>query len=81
MGTRVRLKASFETSRLTGAAKIIAVAMQKYGMILTDNGSDWFVTGEEHDGWGNMDDLIGQMKKIKGRDFEIVKTGEVIRKR
>jgi hypothetical protein len=79
LGVRVRLKASFDTSIFTGAAKVLVTAMKKYGMILADNGGDWFVSGDEHDGWGNMDDFIAQMKKVKGRDFEIVKTGKVIR--
>ena len=45
MGLRVRLKASFDLSRLSPQARVIAVALQHYGMILADNGSPWYVTG------------------------------------
>lgn len=79
LGIRVRLKASFDTSKFRGAAKVVVTAMKKYGMILADNGSDWFISGEEHDGWVGMDDFIDQMKKVKGSRFEIVKTGRVIK--
>ena len=79
MGARMRLPASFDTSGFTGAARVIVTAMKRYGIILADNGSDWFVTGEEHDGWGDVDDLAAQMKRVKGRDFEFVKTGPVVR--
>ncbi len=79
LGMRVRLKASFDTSGFSGPAKVLVTAMKKYGMILADNGTDWYVSGEESDAWGNMDDFIGQMKKVKGRSFEIVKTGKIIK--
>lgn len=45
MGLRLRLKASFDTSSHSGAALVILQAMQRYGIILADNGSDWYVTG------------------------------------
>ncbi len=45
MGLRVRLKASFDTSGFSPQARVIAVALQRYGMILADNGSPWYITG------------------------------------
>lgn len=79
MGLRVRLKGSFDDSKFTGAAKIVTTAMKKYGLILADNGSNWFITGESNEGWaGEMDGLLSQLGKVKGSDFEIVKTGDVI---
>jgi len=79
MGLRVRLKAGFDTSKLTGPSKIIATAMKKYGLILADNGSDWYITGESNNAWGpEMDGLLDQLGDIKGSNFEIVKTGPVI---
>ncbi len=78
LGARLRLKASFDESKFTGPAKILVKAMKRYGLILADNGSDWYLSGEEHDGWGDMDDFMDQIGTIKGRDFEIVKTGKLI---
>jgi hypothetical protein len=79
MGLRVRLKASFDDSTFTGAAKIVTTAMKKYGMILADNGSNWYVSGESDDGWASeMDGLLSSLGKVKGSDFEIVKTGSVV---
>ena len=45
MGLRVRLKASVDISRLPPQARIVAQAMKTYGMILADNGSNWYVIG------------------------------------
>jgi hypothetical protein len=79
MGMRVRLKASFDDSAFTGAAKIVATAMKTYGLILADNGSDWYIGGESNDAWApEMDALLPQLRKVKGADFEIVKTGAVV---
>ena len=79
MGMRVRLKASFDDSGFTGAAKIVSTAMKTYGLILADNGSDWYISGESNDAWAPaMDDLLTSLRKVKGSDFEIVKTGDVV---
>src|SRR5581483_9194214 len=51
MGLRLRLKATFNTAPFSGPALVIMTAMKKYGIILADNGSDWYFTGESHDGW------------------------------
>ncbi len=79
MGLRLRLKKDFDDSGFTGASKVITTAMKKYGIILADNGSDWYISGETNDAWGpEMDDLNSNLKKVKGKDFEIVKTGDVV---
>ena len=75
MGARLRLKASFDTSQLTGQARVIAVAMQRYGLIVADNGSNWFFQGAPNPGWN--DDDLGQLKAISGSNFEVVDTGPV----
>jgi hypothetical protein len=75
MGMRLRLKASFDTSRLTGQARVIAVAMQRYGLIVADNGSNWFFQGAPSAGWN--DDDLNQLKAISGSNFEVVDTGPV----
>jgi len=79
MGLRVRLRADFDDSAFTGPSKIITTAMKKYGLILADNGSNWYISGETSQAWEpDMDDLNGQLRRVKGSDFVIVKTGPVI---
>jgi hypothetical protein len=79
MGLRLRLKASFDVSPFTGATKVILVALQRYGIILADNGSDWYVSGDSDDAWKPMmDQLVGDFDKVLGSDFEAVDTGQPI---
>ncbi len=72
MGMRFRLKASYDVSRLPRQARIVAVALQRYGMIVADNGSDWFVTGAPSPHWD--DEQLDALKQLRGADFEVVKT-------
>lgn len=80
MGLRVRLKGSFAIPATASAeAKVILEAMKKYGLILADNGSDWYVSGDSDDGWDPlMDGILGALGKVKGSDFEVVDTGPAI---
>ncbi len=71
MGMRVRLKASYDIGKFDPQARVILKALQTYGMILADNGSDWFITGAPSEHWN--DDVLNTLKKVKGRDFEVVK--------
>lgn len=71
MGMRVRLKASFDVSKLPEAARVIATCLKTYGMILADNGGDWFVSGAPDARWN--DGELGALKQLKGSDFEVVK--------
>lgn len=73
MGLRLRLRADYDISSLTGQARIIAVALQQYGFIVADNGSNWFFQGGPSPGWN--DDDLGQLKAIPGSAFEVVDTG------
>lgn len=77
MGLRVRLKASYDVSRFTGASRVVLDALRKYGMFVADNGSDWFITGETSTAWS--DDDLDQLKTVPGSVFEVVKLGEVHR--
>jgi hypothetical protein len=77
MGLRVRLKASFDVQRFRGDARVILVALQRYGMFLADNGSDWFVTGETSTAWDDAD--LEQLKSVPGSAFEAVQTGPLQR--
>jgi hypothetical protein len=76
MGMRVRLKASFDTSRFSPAMQVILRALKKYGMILADNGSDWFISGAPDARWS--DDELSTLKQIKGSDFEVVQMGTIV---
>jgi hypothetical protein len=75
MGMRFRLSAGFNVAALTGQAKVIATAMQRYGLIVADNGSNWFFQGAPNPGWN--DDDLNQLKSIPGTAFEVVDTGPV----
>ena len=75
MGMRLRLEASYDVSQLVGQARVIAVAMQRYGLIVADNGSNWFFQGAPSPGWN--DDDLNQLKGIPGTAFEVVETGGV----
>jgi hypothetical protein len=72
MGLRVRLKASVDISRLPYQARTVARALKRYGMILADNGSPWFVSGAPNRHWNN--DALHRLDRLKGRDFEVVDT-------
>lgn len=72
MGLRLRLKASVDTSKLPGQARIIAEAMKRYGVILADNGSPWYLSGAPDDRWNN--DALRALGGLKGSDFEAVDT-------
>ena len=76
MGMRLRLKAGYDISGLTGQARVIAEAMQRYGFIVADNGSNWFFQGAPSPGWD--DDDLDQLKDIPGTAFEVVDTGPVL---
>ena len=75
MGQRLRLKASFDTSGLAGQALVIANAMKTYGVIVADNGSNWFFQGAPNPGWNDAD--LNQLKAIPGTAFEAVDMGQV----
>ena len=78
MGLRLRLKASYDTSAFSGPTLVVMTAMKKYGIILADNGSDWYISGESNDAWTNyMDDLVSNLSKVHGSDFEVVDTGAI----
>jgi hypothetical protein len=76
MGMRLRLRADFDLSGLTGQARVIATAMKRYGLIVADNGSNWFFQGAPDPGWN--DDELNQLKAIPGTAFEVADTGPVL---
>jgi hypothetical protein len=75
MGMRVRLKASVDISGYTPQAQVVLHALKKYGMILADNGSSWYISGTPDDRWDNDD--LHNLSGIKGSDFEVVQMGTI----
>jgi hypothetical protein len=73
MGLRVRLKASFDLSPFRGASRVILASLQRYGMFVADNGTDWFISGETNTAWD--DDDLNQLKTVPGSAFEVVLLG------
>lgn len=74
MGMRVRLKADYVIpSSFSAETRALLTAMQTYGMIVADNGSDWYVSGAPDDRWDN-DALVGELAQVRGRHFEVVRT-------
>jgi hypothetical protein len=73
MGERLRLKASVDISGLPRQARRVARALKTYGLIVADNGSDWFVSGVPDRRWDN--DQLHALHGLSGRDFEVVDTG------
>lgn len=76
MGLRLRLRADYDLSGVTGQARVIAEAMKTFGLIVADNGSNWFFQGGSDPRWD--DDDLGQLKAIPGTAFEVVDTGPVV---
>jgi hypothetical protein len=76
MGLRLRLKASFDISGYTGQSKTILTALRKYGMIVADNGSSWYITGAPDSRWDDTD--LDQLKTVPGSAFEVVQTGPIL---
>jgi hypothetical protein len=72
MGERLRLKAGVDVSGLPRQARVIAAALKRYGLIVADNGSDWYVSGAPDPGWDN--DQLHALGRLTGRDFEVVDT-------
>lgn len=71
MGQRFRLKANLDISRFSPEVQVILRALKKYGMILADNGSSWYISGVPDPRWNN-DVLVGELGQVKGSDFEAV---------
>ena len=72
MGMRVRLKADFDLSKFSKRVQVILRCLQVHGMILADNGSDWFISGAPDERWS--DDELHAIKQVKGKDLEVVQT-------
>jgi hypothetical protein len=75
MGLRVRLKASFDVSGFPPQARVVLEALKRYGLILADNGSPWYVSGAPDRRWSN--DQLHTLGRVTGADFEVVDTSSL----
>lgn len=76
MGMRVRLKASVNISGYSPPMQVILRALKKHGMILADNGSNWFISGAPDPRWSDSE--LHTLRLIKGSDFEVVKMTNIV---
>lgn len=76
MGQRFRLEAGFDISGYSPDVRVILIAMKRYGIILADNGSSWFISGAPDERWDN--DVLHEMKDIPGSAFEAVDVSGMI---
>ncbi|MFL6158470.1 MAG: hypothetical protein ACJ72D_20450 [Marmoricola sp.] len=76
MGTRFRLRSTYDSSHLSWQARVVVAAMKRYGLVLADNGSPWYFQGEQDARWG--DTLISDLKKIPASAFQAVDTRSLV---
>jgi hypothetical protein len=77
MGLRVRLKASVDVASFPKQSRVVLRALQRYGMILADNGSPWYISGAPNPHWNNDD--LHSLGRLTGADFEVVDTSSLPR--
>ena len=73
MGMRFRLKASVDITGFPPQSRVILQALKTYGMLIADQGSNWYVTGARDSRWDDND--LNAMKRLTGDAFEVVQTG------
>ena len=72
----MRLRASFRLDGYSGDALVLLTAMKRYGLILADQGSAWYVTGTSDPAWADALDQLRTMR-VRGSDFEVLASGPV----
>ncbi len=72
MGLRLRLKRGYPIASFPRQARIVLRALKEYGMVVSDNGSSWYVTGAPHPRWSNDD--LHTLHRVPGSAFEVVDT-------
>ena len=72
MGLRLRLKASYPVGGFPRQARVVLIALQRYGMIVADNGSSWYVSGAPDERWSN--EQLYTLGRVPGSAFEVVDT-------
>jgi hypothetical protein len=76
MGLRLRLKANFSLAGFHGQALVVLRALKRYGLIVADNGSPWYITGAPNPHWN--EENLDQLKRVPGSAFEAVSTGPIL---
>ncbi len=76
MGARFRLKSDFDISPFPPELQVLLRAMQVYGIVLADNGADWYVSGATDERWD--DEMLHLLDVVTGNDFEAVDTSVLI---
>lgn len=76
MGQRFRLEDSYDISGFSPQVQVILEAFKRYGIILADNGSPWYISGAPDERWDN--DVLAELKQIPGDAFEAVDVSEMI---
>jgi hypothetical protein len=75
MGLRLRLRAHFPVRDFPPQAQVVLRALKRYGMIVADNGSSWYVSGAPDPGWDNDD--LHTLSRVKGSDFRTIDTSSL----
>jgi hypothetical protein len=75
MGLRLRMKQSYDCGDFSAPAQVVCAGLKRYGLIVADNGSDWYLSGAPDARWD--DDAIGDLKVVTGNAFEVVDTGPI----
>ncbi|MDZ4759085.1 MAG: hypothetical protein SGJ10_13230 [Bacteroidota bacterium] len=75
MGAKLRLKSTFDISGYSANVQVILKAMKTYGVILTDIGSDMFISGAPDSRWNDTE--LQTLKNVKASNFEVVKMGVI----
>ncbi|HSZ68957.1 MAG TPA: hypothetical protein VK756_01210 [Solirubrobacteraceae bacterium] len=78
MGLRLRLSARFDLAPYHGQALVILRALERYGLIVADNGSSWYITGAPDPRWSETD--LDQLGQVPGSAFEVVRSGPIRRR-
>ncbi len=76
MGARFRLKADYDISHFPAVLQVILQAMKTYGIMLADNGSNWYISGAPDERWDN--DMLHRLDVLTGEDFEAVDTSVLV---
>jgi hypothetical protein len=75
MGLRVRLRADYPIASFPRQARVVLAALKRYGMIVADNGTSWYISGEPSSRWSNDD--LHTLGRVPGSAFEVVDTSSL----
>jgi hypothetical protein len=75
MGLRLRLRSNFRVGSFPYQARVVLRALKRYGMIVADNGSSWYISGVPDPRWSN--DQLHTLHRLKGSDFRVVDTSKL----